>query len=329
MTYFIDFLVQYAPYATVASVIASCSLGAGIGQGLIGTTAIKAVDQQPSSSDIIMKTALLGMALIETSALIGVLVAGMLIHQHLHPIMTLSTTQSLGTISIAIALCLPGLVIGIVSSLPAQAACMSIARQPFFNQYIARFMLITQSLIQTPILFALIVALFIHQNAMSMLYYEEALRSMAAALCIGLGTIGPAIGLAKFAQEGCRSLGINPSVYYKMFYMTLVGESIIETPAILAFIFSLFLLLGLSPVTIDTIGNGIACVAGALALGIGTFAPGISLGVTAAAAAHQIAYKPELYNVLFRTSMIALAIIESCVIYAAIIASILVALPTL
>ena len=68
-------------------------------------------------------------------------------------------------LGIAFAISLSGFVLGLVSALPAQQAVLAIARQPFFSQKIFRFMLITQSIIQTPIVFGFIIAMFIKDQA--------------------------------------------------------------------------------------------------------------------------------------------------------------------
>lgn len=318
-----------APYITAAFTILSCCIGSGIGQGLIGYSALQATNQQPHATEIIVKTGLLGMALLETSALAGMFIATLLLatNSTVHSITTISPTQSLATWGITLALCVPGIVIGIISAWPAQAACLATARQPFFSYQISRFMLLTQSLIQTPILFALIIAFFIQQQISVTHTFGDAYRLLASGLCIGLGSIGPAIGLASFAHQACNALGTNPKAYYKLFYLTIIGESIIETPIILSFICSSFMLFGLSHVSAENIHHGVAYMASALALGLGTFGPGIALGKIACAAAHQIALKPELYDIIFKTCMLGLALVESCVIYAAIISTALLLLP--
>ena len=64
---------------------------------------------------------------------------------------------------------------------------------------------------------------------------------------------------------------------------------------------------------------GFAYLAFALTIGFGTFGAGISSGRSAAAAAIQIAYNPQAYNLLARSSMMAQGLIDTCAVYAFII----------
>ncbi len=285
---------------------------------MTSSTALDAINRQPNARMDITKAAILGLALIETSALMGTVFAFLLLLFTKQNVQTLYA--GLAELGIALAICLPGLVLGIVSSFPAQAACIAIARQPFFSQKILRFMLITQSLIQTPIIFGFIIAFFIKDQAVVAGTLRESFRLIASGLCIGLGSIGPAIGLALFAKAACQGLGINRKAYNKLLSFTFISQAIIETPIIFSLVISVSLLF-IMPKTVDeNILEGIAMLAAGLCMGIGTIGPGISSGQTAASACLQIALNPENHGVLSRLSMFAQGVIETCAIYAILIA---------
>ena len=93
-------------------------------------------------------------------------------------------------------------------------------------------MLITQSLIQTPVIFGLIVALLITASIGSVQTLVEGTQLLAAGICIGLGSIGPTIGLGRFTYQACYTAGINRSSYTKILPFTLISGAIIETPLI-------------------------------------------------------------------------------------------------
>ena len=311
-------VVDLFHYGTISLVVSVNSIGVGIGEGLTGKAALEAINIQPQARNEITKTAILGMALIETAAIISFVVAMLLLFETAPPNPQYANLAKLG---IAIAIGFPGFLLGLVSASPARQACFAIARQPFFAQKILRFMLVTQSIIQTPIIFGFIIAMFIKDQAAYAQTLNDSLRLIASGLAIGLGSVGPAIALAHFAKTACKSLGVNRKAYGKIFSFTLLSQAIIETPIIFAFIISLLLII-LKPTTVNPI-KGLAFLASALCIGLGTIGPGISSGRVAAAACKEIAHTPEADSQLRRISILGQGIIDTCAIYALLIALLL------
>ena len=66
-------------YGTIAGIVGLSSFGAGIGQGLTGRTALKAMDIQPQARGDIGRTAMMGMALIDTASILCLTVAFMMV----------------------------------------------------------------------------------------------------------------------------------------------------------------------------------------------------------------------------------------------------------
>jgi len=233
-------LAPFFYYGTIASVVAINSLGVGIGEGLTSSAAVDAINLQPEAKYDISRTAIIGMALIETAAIMGVTIAFILLiggGETAYPLYS-----GIADLGIALAISLPGFAIGIASALPAREACLAIARQPFFSQRILRFMLLTQSINQTALVFGFLIAMFINNQAGSCVNLTDSLRLLATGLAIGLGSVGPSIGLALFSQTACRGLGINRKAYNKLLSFTLISNAIIETPIIFALITALMLL---------------------------------------------------------------------------------------
>jgi F0F1-type ATP synthase membrane subunit c/vacuolar-type H+-ATPase subunit K len=307
----------FAHYSAAALCVALTSLGTGIGEGMAGMAAVKAMDIQPSARSEIFRANILGMALIETAAILGVVISLLLIfgQQDLNPY---ANSASLG---IAFAIAIPGLVAGIVSAFPAQQACLAIARQPFFSQKIMTLMLVTQSIIQTSVIFGFIVAILIKNQSPFINSFAESLRLIGSGFCSGFGSIGPVMGLAHFAQTACAGIGFNRNSYSKILPFTLMSQAIIETPLIFALLISLLLL---STTTQDNILIGIAMMAASLCIGIGTLGPGIGSGRTAAAACQQIARAPFNYSLFSRMSLLGQGLIDTSAIYALLISLILI-----
>jgi len=304
-------IVEILHYGSIALVVGLNAISVGIGEGYVGGAAIEATSIQPESKNEISRLAILGLALVETAAIIGISMALILFMG--------TTTQEDKTIylgfaelGIALAISLSGLAIGIVSAWPAMGACDAIARQPFTSNKILRFMLITQSMIQTPIIFSFIIAMLIRNQAGSVDTIAESIRMIASGLCVGLGSIGPAIGLAKFGKTACSSLGVNKNSYNQLFSFTLISEAIIETPIIFALVIGLFLITLSAP----TLLKSIAMLGAAFCIGLGTLGPGIGSGRSSSEACKQIAKNPEIYSYLSKVSMFAQGMIDTAAVYA-------------
>jgi len=312
---------EFFHYGTIAFAVGITSVSVGIGESLASTAALQAINTQPHVRSEIARTAIIGMALVETAAILGTVIAFMLLFspRTLEP----NYYMNLAELGIALAMSITGFVSGIVSALPTRAACLAIARQPFFSQKITRLMLVTQSLLQGPIIFSFIIALIIKYQAINAQTLGDSLRLIASGLCIGLGSIGPSIGLAIFAQNACRALGINPQAYNKILSFALISQTIIETPIIFSFVISMALLVMVATTDASTI-QGIAFLAASLCTGFGMTGPGISSGKTAAAACKQITHNPETYSMLSRVSLFAQGLIETCAIYAVLISFLLI-----
>jgi F-type H+-transporting ATPase subunit c len=308
---------EFLHYGVIASSIAISSISVGLGEGLISWSALNAINRQPAGRDDVMRTAIIGMTLVETVAILGLLISILLlVYTNAHATNQFSHYAELG---IAGAISITSLVIGIASAIPAQAACNAVARQPFFAHRVSSFMLMTQVLIQTPMISAFLVSLFIHQQSGSTSTMNDSLRLIASGLCVGIGSIGPAIGLSAFSKAAVNSLGKNTKAYDKLLSFTFISEALIETPIIFCLIIAITLLFVVPASTTDNSIDGIIFLAAGLCTGFGTLGTGISSGATAAAACTQIGNNPDAYNILSRTSILAQSLIETVVLYSIIL----------
>ena len=294
-------------------VVIVTAISTGISQGLTYKAAFKAMDIQPEARAPISRLALLSSALIETTAILGVFIGILLLLPLMRPEQVADAYFSdLAKIGIAVAMVCTGLCVGIFSSWPAQEACYATARQPFHAQWIFNFTLIVLSVIQTPLILAFIVSIFIKSQANNITLLSESLRLIGAGCAIGLGAIGPAYGLAHFARIACNGIGKNRNSSTRVLTFTFISQAIIESPVIFSMVISLLLLFGATALTPT---QGIAMLAAGIGMGLGTLGPGISSGRTAGAACKEIARDPELYSSIARSSIFAQGIIDTAAIY--------------
>lgn len=303
-------MIEFFYYITVALPVVFSTLGAGIGQGLIGRKALEAIHVQPEASEQISKICIIGTALTETTGILGIVTSLMLL---ISPMTIDPYYGTLGLLGIALAVGVSGFIVGITSSLPAQAACESTARQPFMHTKILNLMLITQTLIMTPNIFGFLIALLIKNKISAATTLPLALQLFASGLSIGLGCIGPAIGLSLFAYAACSAIGYNKKAFGKILTFTFIAEAIIETPLI----FALLIALSIISINIQDMSfiKSFSLVAAAICIAISTIAPGISSGRIGATTCQQISLHTHQYAALSKTTMLALALIDTCAIY--------------
>jgi F-type H+-transporting ATPase subunit c len=310
---------------SVAIPVTLSALGTSIGQGLIGKKALHAIDIQPHASHEIRNASLVGIAITETAAVLG-LVVSIFLYNDLQIIPASYYYASIARLGIGIAIGVTGLVAGITSSFPAQAACISVSRQPFFSANIINIMIMTQTVIMTPNLFGFIIALFIRQKFIDITNLTEALQLLTTGMVIGFGSIGPSIGLSLFTQGVCTAIGINRKVYKEIVPFSFVGQAVIETPIILSLVTALFIMN--STVTLPTDPSeltmqAIIFIAATICMVLSTIGTGISAGKTGAAACIQIGNNIEEYGKISQISFLCLAMIDTFAIFGFIVATML------
>lgn len=307
-------------FFSAALVILLTVFGVSVGQSFIAKGALNALNIQPKAKSAINRTALLGIALTETSAVLSLVLSFLLIFTKNSDLLG-TPYYGLSALGIALAMSVGGMVVGICSAYPSQEACLAIARQPFFGNKISNLLLLSLSFIQTPIIFGFIVSLFIWYQLPNVNSFTEAIRLLASGLAIALGGIGPAIGLAKFSKTACKSVGYNKRAYQRIVTFTFISQALIETPIIFALITALILLTTTSG---GSSIKAIAFVSSAISIGIGTFGPGYASGDTASKACFQLAQNPESAGGVTKASMLSQGFIDSCAIYAWLISLLLI-----
>lgn len=70
----------------------------------------------------------------------------------------------------------------------------------------------------------------------------EAIKLLAAAACMAIGSIGPAFSEGAIASKGMEGIGRNPEAADKIFTNMIVSMAIIESIAIFCLVVSLIIL---------------------------------------------------------------------------------------
>lgn len=298
-------------YGALALTIALTSLGVALAQGRMSLAALDALYTQPSSEPQLSRHLLLSLVLVETSALLSLIISLLLLFNTVITTpnaLFVACAQSCAVVTIG----LVGCAVSNAAAMPAQASLYAIARQPFFADKIANLMLITVAIIETPIIFGFITMLMIHMQHHTIVTLNDGLRLCAAGLCIGVGAIGPAIGQGLFAHSACQTVSINRGSYREIFSFAFLSQSLIETPIILAFFACLLILYSpANPSDLKTL----AIMSGALCIGFANIMPGIGSGRIASSACKQLGTNIQNATAIKNTSLLAQGLIDTLAIY--------------
>jgi len=74
------------------------------------------------------------------------------------------------------------------------------------------------------------------------IYYAKAAAYLGAAIAMGIGAIGPAIGQGLIGMKACENIGKYPESYSKIRGTMFIAMTVIETSAIYALLIALLLI---------------------------------------------------------------------------------------
>ncbi len=307
-------------YGAAGLALCLSAIGCGIGLGIAGQGMIGSSLRQPMAVGPIFNAMVVGMGMIEGGAIIT-LVATLLVLFG-KPV-DLTEAQAFAAAGGVLAVGVVSMIASIASGFIAAATAEAIARVPIFSGKISTFMIITQSLIEAPIIFALIVNLMIRMHITPAMSWDLALALFAASCCIMVGCIGPSVGQSIFAHAAVRAVGENYKAYNKLFTFALVNYAFIETAVIFCLIVALCIIFILPGAAISSIAAMRACAA-ALTISLGSFGGAVALGLVGKKSCEGIALDATGYSAIARITLISGVFIESTIIYAFLVALLLI-----
>ncbi len=304
-------------YVNIAILASITSLGTSISQGLSSKATINAIYRQPKIKNDIIFTNLISLALIETAGLIGLIFAILMFLKFPN-----NYFQAIANSGIVLAITVPAFTSGINAHKSTVAGLISMSRQPTISKKIRNVMILMQSLMQTPIVFSIVVSILIQSKISEISNLNDALGLFSAGLCFAIGSIGPILAMTKLTTAAFHSIGLAKEIFSKIFYsFAIISITFIETPIIFATIISVFLINSANNLTFY---KAIINLAAAITMGIGPIATGISSGNISSTACNQIAKTPENSKQISITSWIGQGIIETAIIYVFVISIILI-----
>jgi len=230
-----------ATYLAAAFAVGISSISAGMGEGYTAGYAIRGIMRQPKVSDSMLRNMLVSQAVTESAAIFGLVIALLLLFG--------GSIDINGGWQLVAALFGSGLSIGIGSLGPCLGsgyiggmACQSLARQPRKSGSLTANMLIGQALAQTSAIFALLIALLLILSAPRGGDIGKTFALLAAGLCIGFGTLGPAIGVGYVGGKAVDSIGRFPDQTSLLVRNMFIGSAVSQSTAIYSMVVAFLLM---------------------------------------------------------------------------------------
>jgi len=210
---------------------------------------------------------------------------------------------------------------GAGEGMTAAYAIKGMARQPKVHGELLRTMLLGQAVVESPSIFALMVALMMIFGGEKAATFAQAAAMLAAGMAVGFSAISSGIGTGLVSATACRSIARNPDVGGKVSGIMLLGQAVDTSPSIFGFIVALMLII--KPQEVDTLPRAAALLGAGIAMAVGTLGSGLSIGWIASRACKIAAYRPALTGILTRTMLLGGAIAETLGIFSFVVALLL------
>ncbi len=312
--------VGYLQFIGAAVAVGLGGLGSGVGMGLSADEAVKSVAKQPGANNEIFKTMLIGQASTGSASIFALVIAIILVFGA-----PTGVNQAFAFLGAGIAIGLGGIGSGYGSGLAGKAACEAVSRQSKHGGKFLGNMLVGQAVVQTPVIFALVIALVMIFMQFPSSEGGDLVKIgmfLGAAIAIGAGAIGSGIGTGMAAEDSIRGMGQDVEQSGNLLKLMLLGQAIAQTPTIFALLVSFVLLFS------SDMGNNFlaftAFLSAGVAMGFGALGPGVGSGLAAQGASKGAARYPENTSLIMRTMLLGQAVAQSTSTYALVVALILI-----
>ncbi|MCD6328527.1 ATP synthase F0 subunit C, partial [bacterium] len=159
-------------------------------------------------------------------------------------------------------------------------------------------------------------------------YWAEAVKYLAAGICMGFGAIGAGIGEGYTAGQAALGISRQPSASGQLVKTMLIGQAITETSGIFALVIAVLMISpGVSIGGDNVIATMAALLGAGIAVGISGFGVGIGGGYPAGMACEGIARRPSVAGQVNITMLIAQAAASTPVVFGLVVAFILLYTP--
>ena len=240
-------VIEMSKYLAAGLAMGFAAIGPGIGEGYAAGRAVEGIARQPAQGGPLLRNMLIGQAIAETSGILGLVVAIILIMRGEGTLETWSAGSSLIGAGLAVGMSAIGP--GIGAGLAAGKALDSIARTPESTGKVTLTMLVAQALSQNAAIFGFVVGILLIFGMGTDVELDDfpqivgdAGRFIGAGLAMGMGALGPSIGIGFAGAKSIEGIGYNLEHASLLQRTMFIGIAVSESTAIYALVVALMLL---------------------------------------------------------------------------------------
>ena len=274
-------------------------LGVAIGEGILAEKAMQMMGQREKMITFFLTVTILGIALVESAAIYGLVVAFDVLSKDLALWAATGAGAAIG---------FAGLGAWVGEGILVSGAMSAIARNPQIKWKILTFMVLFVALVEVTAIYGLIIAFQI-SGAETL----DPLVALWAGLAIGVAGLGVGIGRWYLSEESLKTMGKNPKMISFLLTVSILGVALVESAAIYALIVSFSIL---DSATLW----GVAAIGAGLAIGLAGLGAGVWEGLLIKGAVKGINQSPESKGKIMAFMVLFVALVEVVAIYGMIIA---------
>jgi ATP synthase F0 subunit c len=236
-----DVLTRLLSYLGAAFAMGMAAIGTGIGNGHTADQACEGITRQPAARDSIFRLMLISQAVTESAAIFALVIAMLLIFRGVAP--SLEKGVAMVAAGISIGFGAAGAAFG--SGLTGANACKGLSRHPRTGSSLTVMMLTAQAVVQTSVIFALVVALILIITDFPGSSLVQAAAILGAGVSAGFGAIGPAMGTGFAGSKAVDGLSRNPREAPLLTRTMLLGQAVAQSTSIYSLVIALLLIYAL------------------------------------------------------------------------------------
>jgi len=217
------------------------ALGSGIGAGYPAAAACTGIARQPAMASRLNTNMIIGSAVCQTPSTFALVISFILLYSNFsgHP----AAPTWAAILGAGLATGLAAIGPGLGSGLVAQAGCEGTARNPEQAKTATNTMLLGQAIAQTTAIYGLLVSfILIFRSFPPSDLLAPPMGLLAAGICVGVGAIGPGIGVAMAARSAVAWIPRNPTITNELIRTMLIGAAVAESTGIYSLVVSLVLI---------------------------------------------------------------------------------------
>lgn len=290
--------MDFLNYVWPGLAVGLAGIWVAIGQGILAKKAMEVMAKTPSMATYFLTVTILGIALVESAVIYGLVVAfGLLGAEGLGLFSSIWAGAAIG---------LTGLGAGWGEGLLIAGALSAMSRNPEIKGKIMTYMVLFVALVEVTAIYGLLVSFRIINGEV------ENVAHLGAGLAIGLAGVGVAIWRGFLSQESLVVMGKNPRNINNVLTVSILGTALVESAAIYALIISFKIL--------NTVGLSMAASLSAwFAIGLAGLGVGLWEGLLIKGAIAAMNKAPEMRGKLMAYMVLFVALIEVVAIYGFII----------